>query len=88
MDITDLISFANLIVIGICLSIGYVIKHLIPSDKINRFIPLILCVLGVILSAWIEMDFTPVILLTGLISGLLSVGLYETFKNLIDNGGK
>ena len=34
------------VIVGICVCVGYIIKHLIPSDKINRFIPLIVGVLG------------------------------------------
>ena len=40
------------VVVGICLCIGYVLKHAIPSDKINRFIPLLMLVLGAIVIFW------------------------------------
>ena len=62
---------------------GYIIKNMIPSDKINRFIPLIMGILGVVLNVWVNMDFTAEILLAGLFSGLSSTGLYELFRNLI-----
>jgi len=44
-----------------------------------------MAVLGVILNSWINMSFTPEILLGGLFSGLASTGLYEAFKQLIKN---
>ena len=84
MDLTFLTEYAVPIVAGICLCIGYIIKHAIPTDKINKYIPLIMGVLGVILNVWLNgFAFTPAILLGGLFSGLASTGLYEMFSNLI-----
>ena len=77
-------DYLVLIVMGICLCIGYVIKHLIPTDKVNRFIPLIMAVLGVILNVWLNgFAFTPEILLGGLASGLASTGMHQMFKKFI-----
>ena len=42
-----------------------------------------MAVIGVVLNAWMNMSFTPEILLGGLVSGLASTGLYEAFKNFI-----
>ena len=67
---------------------GYILKNLIPTDKINRFIPLIMGVLGVLLNIWISWGVTPEIILGGLISGLASTGLYEAFRNMISGGNK
>ncbi len=77
-----------IIVLGICLCVGYILKNLIPTDKINRFIPLIMGVLGVLLNMWISWGVTPEIILGGLISGLASTGLYEAFRNMISGGNK
>lgn len=72
-----------LIIIGICMCIGYVLKNIIPTDKINKFIPLIMAVLGTVLNLWISgWQFTPEVLLGGLASGLASTGAYEGIKNL------
>ena len=80
-------DYLVLIVIGICLCIGYVIKHLITTDKVNRFSPLIMAVLGVILNVWLNgFAFTPEILLGGLASGLASTGMHQMFKKFIENG--
>ena len=86
MDIGYLTKYAVPLIVGICLCVGYIIKNMIPSDKINRFIPLIMGILGVVLNVWVNMDFTAEILLVGLFSGLSSTGLYEMFRNLIGKG--
>ena len=76
-------EFFVLIIIGICMCIGFVLKNLIPSDKINKFIPLIMALLGVIINVWLnEFAFTPEILLGGLASGLASTGTYEGLKSV------
>lgn len=78
-------DFFVLIIIGICLCIGYVLKNLVTTDMINKFIPLIMAVLGVILNLWIAgWIMTPEVLLSGLVSGLASTGTYEAIKNVIN----
>jgi len=72
------------IVVGICLCVVYAIKHFIPSEKINKFIPLIVAVLGVVINVWHNgFAFSPEILLGGLSSGLASTGLHQAFKQFI-----
>ena len=85
MDITFLTEFAVPISVGICLCVGYIVKNMIPSDGINKYIPLIMGALGVALNVWINLGITPQILLGGLFSGLASTGLHQAFKNLIDH---
>lgn len=86
MDLTFLNDYLILIVVGVCLCVGYIIKksmNFIP----NKFIPLIMGALGVILNVWLNsFTFTPEILLGGLFSGLASTGLHQLFVQLI--GGK
>ena len=80
-------DYLVLIVMGICLCIGYVIKHLIPTDKVNKWIPLIMAVLGVGLNVWLNgFAFSPEILLGGLASGLASTGMHQLFKKFIEKG--
>ena len=82
-------DYIVLIVLGICLCVGYVIKHFVPTDKVNRFIPLIMAVLGVILNVRVNgFAFTPEILLGGLASGLASTGAHQMFKGFIEKGGE
>jgi hypothetical protein len=86
IDLGFMAEYAIPIIVGICICIGYIIKNIIPTDKINRFIPLIMGVIGVLLNYWINNTFTAEILLGGLFSGLASTGLYEMFRNLIGSG--
>ena len=88
MDIYSLLDYLNVIVCGICICVGFIIKNLIPSDKVNKYIPLIMGVLGILLTMWISLAITPSVVLTGLISGLASTGLYEAFRNMIESLGK
>ena len=77
-------DYVVLIVAGICLCVGYVLKHFIPTDKINKFIPLIMAVLGVVLNVWYnDFAFSPEVLLGGLVSGLASTGMHQAFKQFI-----
>ena len=79
-------NYIVLVVVGICLCAGYVMKHLIPAQWVNRYIPLAMAVLGVLVNIWANgWTATPEILLGGLTSGLASTGLYEAFRNFINN---
>lgn len=69
-------------ILGICLCVGFVIKESVPQIN-NKYIPLIMAVLGVVLNVWLNMSFSPQILLGGLFSGLASTGLHQAFKQLI-----
>lgn len=89
MNMEFLNDYIVLIVLGTCLCVGYVIKHFIPTDKINRFIPLIMAVLGVVLNMWMNgFAFTPEILLGGLASGLASTGAHQLFSQFIKKDGE
>jgi hypothetical protein len=84
MDFINIISgYVVIIVAAICFCVGYVLKNIVPSEKVNKFIPLIMAVLGVVLNVWLnEFSFTPEILLGGLASGLASTGVYEGIKGI------
>lgn len=49
MDITFLTNFAIPLIVGICLWLGYIIKNIVPNDNINRFIPLVMGIVGVLI---------------------------------------
>ena len=84
MNIEFLQDYIVLIVVGICLCVGYILKNVVTTEKVNRFIPLVMGLLGIALNVWVNaFTFTPEVLLGGLFSGLASTGLYELFKNLI-----
>lgn len=82
MDISFITEYISPIALVICLVIGFVIKGF-GNTKVNRFIPLIVAALGVLICAWDAMAITPAIVAAGLISGLASTGLYEAFKQLL-----
>lgn len=78
-------EFSIPVIVGICLCIGFIIKNVIPSDKINKFIPLIVGVIGVICNVWLNSwTITPDILLAGMFSGLASTGMHQLFKQFIE----
>ena len=84
MDLTFLNQYIVLVVLGICLCVGYVIKTSITVIS-NKYIPLIMLILGTIINVLININhITADIILAGMISGLASTGLYEAFKNLIE----
>ena len=87
MDVSFLTQYMVLVIVGICLCIGFILKNVIKTKKINDYIPLIVGVLGVGIAFWIYKEMTAEILLKGLFSGLASTGLYEAFRNLIENIG-
>lgn len=86
----DLSSISTYLVPGIvilCLCVGYIVKNLIPNDSVNRFIPLITGILGLVASIFTAVTagaaITVDVCVAGLVSGLASTGLYEGFRNLI-----
>ena len=74
-------EYIVVIVMAICLAVGYIIKHFLPMD--NKWIPLIMGVLGIVINIWVSgWAFTPQILLGGLASGLAATGAVELIKNM------
>lgn len=87
MDLSFLTESVNIVILGICLCVGYVIKNILNTNDFNKYIPLIALVLGTILSIVSNLDnVTLNVILTGMVSGLASTGMYEMFKNLIGKG--
>ena len=85
MNIEFLKEYLVLVVLGICLCVGYILKHLVPTEKINRFIPLIMGLLGVVLNLWMNgWGMTPDVLLGGLASGLAATGAHQAVTNLLN----
>lgn len=80
-------DYIVVIVVGICLGIGYITKHSLSFIP-NKYIPLIMGVLGVAINIWLNMAFTPEILLGGLASGLASTGAFELVRNIKNKEGE
>lgn len=75
-------EFVVVIIMAICLAVGYIVKNSLSFIP-NKYIPLIMGVLGVVLNIWInELSFTPEILLGGLASGLAATGAFEAVRNI------
>ena len=82
-------DYVILIVVGICLCVGYVMKHIISTDKVNKFIPLTMLLLGVFINVWLNhFTLTPEILLGGMASGLASTGMHQLFRQFIGGDTK
>lgn len=87
MDLTFLKEYQSPIIVGICLCVGYVIKHSFSFIS-NKYIPLLMAILGLIINIGINKNITWEIILQGLFSGLISTGLHEAFINIINKGGQ
>ena len=88
MDLTFLNEYMMPVVFGLCLCVGYIIKHWI-KDVDNKWIPTICCCVGLI-AAWLTNlgNLSLGVFVGGALSGLASTGLHQMFKQWIDNGGK
>jgi len=72
------------LIVGICLALGYIIKHSLDFIP-NKYIPLIMGIMGVLLNVWMnDWKFNLQILLGGLASGLASTGAFEMVRNIRD----
>lgn len=69
------------------LLIGFLVKYAIPAIP-NRFIPLICGIIGLGVNIWINLSFTPEVLVTGLVSGVAATGMFEMVRNLIGGSEK
>jgi len=81
-------EYINLLVLGICLCVGYVIKTSLNFIN-NKYIPAIMLILGVLINVIINIPLiNGQIILSGMISGLASTGFYEALRNMINKEGK
>lgn len=85
MDLTVLNEYLVIIVVGICLCVGYVIKHSLDFIP-NKYIPLIMLILGTITNVLINLNtgINASVILGGMLSGLASTGLHQAFSRLIN----
>ena len=99
MDLGVLNNYTVIVVMGLCLCVGYVIKNSLDFIK-NKYIPLIMAVMGIVLNlinccgeimATKGAELGPLVLqiiLSGAMSGLLSTGVYEAFRGIIEGKNK
>ena len=75
-------NFLNPVIIGLCLLIGNTLKSSIPKLP-NQYIPLVLGVIGVVLSVTLN-GLSANNILVGLFSGLSATGAHQVYKGLVD----
>lgn len=85
MDISVLTQYFSVVVVGICLCVGYVIKNSLDFIP-NKYIPAIMLILGLISNILINLGtgINAEVILTGMLSGLASTGLHQMFSQLIN----
>lgn len=81
MQLSELLQYVNMVTLGICLCVGYVLKSIFSKFP-NRWIPVVMLALGVVVNIVMFHDLRPANILSGMISGLVSTGSYEVFKNI------
>lgn len=83
MDISFLNEYMVPVIVGLCLCVGYIVKHWV-KDVDNKVIPTLCAAVGVLLAVWMQWPtITPETLLAGLASGLASTGLHQAVKQLL-----
>lgn len=83
MNLDFIFNYIVLVIVGICVCVGYVIKTSFPKVA-DKYIPLIMAILGTMLNIWITGSFEPDVILGGMFSGLASTGLHQVFKQIIN----
>nr|DAH23578.1 MAG TPA: holin [Caudoviricetes sp.] len=88
-DVSTISTMIMPIIIVLCLCVGYIVKNLIPNDSINRFIPLIVGVVGVVAGVISAITtgapITLELVVGSLVSGLASCAVYDQFKHLLED---
>lgn len=88
MDLSVLSQYLSVVVMGICLCVGFVIKNSLDFIP-NKYIPAIMLVLGTAINISMNLNgINAEVILVGMLSGLASTGLYELFKNFINKEEK
>lgn len=85
MEISILNQYLEIGIVGICLCVGFVIKHSLDFIP-NKYIPLIMLILGTTTSILVNIPsgISLNVILSGMFSGLASTGLHQVFSKLIN----
>lgn len=81
MDLNFITQLYMPIVLVICLCIGFIMKKFLPTD--DKWIPTTMAILGAILGCVANHDITLEFIGAGMVTGLASTGLHQTFHQLI-----
>lgn len=89
MDLNILNNYLVMVVVGICLCVGYVIKNSLDFIP-NKYIPLIMLILGTITNILMNLNIgvNTEVILGGMISGLASTGLHQAFLQILNKEEK
>lgn len=89
MDINFLLNYIDQVTLGICLLVGYVLKTAFNKFP-NKYIPLSALILGMIIAITVNLKtgINAEVVLSGMVSGLASTGLYEMLRNLLAKRNK
>lgn len=82
MDLNFITEFYVPVIVVACLVTGFLIKHTPGLDRLVKFIPIIVAVLGGLLGSTIN-GLTVESVVYGAVSGLASTGLHQAFTKLI-----
>ena len=82
MDFSSFGDYIVFAVLGICMCVGYVVKHSLTFIP-DKYIPLITLIIGVVANILANIHhITLNVIFAGMISGLASTGMYEALRNL------
>ena len=87
MDLGFLTEYYVPIVIVACLIVGYIIKTSLDFIP-NKYIPLILAILGAIVCCVANTSIDLNTIVYGAFSGLASTGLHQAFTRVIEKDGE
>lgn len=74
-------QYIVVVIMAGCLGIGYIIKNSLDFIP-NKYIPLILGIIGILLNIWSTGKLTVEVIVCGLASGLAATGIFEGVKNI------
>lgn len=85
LNLEILKEFIVPVIVLLCLIIGYCIKHIPRFSAVsNAYIPTILAMIGAVAYCYHLQKITLIAIVAGSFSGLVAVGLHQTFSQLID----
>ena len=79
MEMNQLLMYIDVVAVGICLCITYILKHAL-AEYPQKYMPLIMSIVGIAVEILAKHNLAMEIVLTGMLSGLSSIGLYSLFK--------
>jgi len=83
MDLSLLTQYVSPLILIACSGICYSL-HSLNNKILNSFLPIISGAIGIVAAVWYFNVFDFPTVVTGMISGLASTGMYEAFKNMLN----